>query len=143
MDHFQRAFSYQLKLSQTLDCPFENCINLTGKYLCWSLFLIHWCFPVRFCKFFRRSFFTGHLRWLLLKGFCEGASLVKILEFCHFDIFGINNRCFRKIDMPLKKPIKKNSEYPRLLKGLLFFLLIVKFVKRSDQAIYYSGNNQF
>ena len=37
--------------------------------------------------------------------------------------------------MPLKKPIKKNSEYPRLLKGLSFFLLIVKFVKRSDQAI--------
>ena len=122
-------------MSQTLDCPFENCINLTGKYLCWSLFLIHRCFPVRFCKFFRISFFTEHLRWLLLKEFCEGASLVKTLEFCHFDIFGSITDASERSMMPLKKPIKKNSEYPRLLKGLSFFLLIVKFVKRSDQAI--------
>ena len=91
------------KIVSDLRLPFENCINLTGKYLCWSLFLIHRCFPVRFCKFFRISFFTEHLRWLLLKGFCEGASLVKILEFCHFDIFGINHRCFRKIDDALKE----------------------------------------
>ena len=122
-------------MSQTLDCPFENCINLTEKYLCWSLFLIHRCFPVRFCKFFRISFFTEHLRWLLLKEFCEGASLVKTLEFCHFDIFGSITDASERSMMPLKKPIKKNSEYPRLLKGLSFFLLIVKFVKRSDQAI--------
>ena len=49
-------------------------------------------------------FFTEHLRWLLLEGFCEGTSLVKILEFYHFNIFVINRRFSRKI------PIKENNE---------------------------------
>ena len=55
-------------------------------------------------EIFKNSFFTEQLRWLILEGFCEGTSLVKILQFCHFNIFGINNRCFRKM------PIKKNNE---------------------------------
>ena len=33
--------------------------------------LQHRCFPVKFCKFLRTFFFTEHLRWLLLEGFCE------------------------------------------------------------------------
>ena len=49
-------------------------------------------------------------------GVCEGTSLVKILLSCHFNIFGINPRCLRKM------PIKKNNEQTRLLKRLLFLL---------------------
>ena len=55
------------------------------------------------CKFLRISFFMEHLR-LLLEGVCKGTSLVKILQFCYFNIFGINYRCFRKMT------IKKNNE---------------------------------
>ena len=51
-----------------------------------------------------------------LEGVCEGNSLVKILLPCHFNIFGINPRCLRKM------PIKKNNEQTRLLKRLLFLL---------------------
>ena len=56
--------------------------KFTGKHLCQSLFfnkvaclrpgtllkkrLWHRCFPVNFAKFLRTSFFTEHLRWLLL-----------------------------------------------------------------------------
>ena len=43
-------------------------------------------------------FFTEHLRWLLLEGFCEGTSLVKILQF------RVNHRYLRKM------PIKKTNE---------------------------------
>ena len=32
---------------------------------------------------------------------CEGTSLVKIFQSCHFNTFGINHRCLRK--MPIKK----------------------------------------
>ena len=62
------------------------------------------CFPVKFRKFLRTPFFTEHLWWLLLEGVCKGTSLVKILQSCHFNIFGINHRCFRKM------LIKKNNE---------------------------------
>ena len=98
----------------------KNFTNFTGKNLCWNFFLDkvadlkvcnfikkrlqHRCFPVEFHKFLRASFFTEHLRWLLLEGVFKGTSLVKILQCCHFNIFGINHRCFRKI------PIKKNIE---------------------------------
>ena len=57
----------------------KNFTNFTGKHLCWSLFLIklqacnflkkrlqHRDFPVKFVKFLKTSFFTDHLRWLLL-----------------------------------------------------------------------------
>ena len=47
------------------------------------------CFPVTFCKFLRIPFFTEWLGLLLLERVCEGTSLVKILQFCHFNIFGI------------------------------------------------------
>ena len=30
-------------------------------------------------------FFTQHLRWLFLEGVCEGTSLVKTLQFRHFN----------------------------------------------------------
>ena len=62
--------------------------------------LQHRCFSMKFHKFLRRPFFKEHLRWLLLEGVCKGTSLVKILRSCHFNIFGINYRCFRK--MPIK-----------------------------------------
>ena len=52
-------------------------------------------------QIFKNTFFTEHLWWLLLGGACEGTSLVKILHSCHFDIFWINYRCFRK--MPIKR----------------------------------------
>ena len=50
----------------------RNFAKFTGKQLCQSLFfnkvagLRHRYFPVKFAKFLRTSFFTEHLRWLLL-----------------------------------------------------------------------------
>ena len=61
-----------------------------------------------FCReilwIFKNIFFTEHLQCLVLEGVCEGTSFVKVLQSCHFNIFGINHRCFRKM------PIKKNNE---------------------------------
>ena len=47
---------------------------------------------IKFCKLqaFKNTFFTEHLRWLLLEWFCGRTSLVKILQSCHFNMFGIN-----------------------------------------------------
>ena len=47
--------------------------NFTGKHQCWSFAcnfikkrLQHRRFPVKFANFLRTSFFTEHLRWLIL-----------------------------------------------------------------------------
>ena len=49
-------------------------VILTGKYLCWSLFLINFVkeTPTQVCsceywKIFKNSFFVEHIRWLLLQ----------------------------------------------------------------------------
>ena len=55
------------------------------------------CFPVKFRKFLRTPFFIEHIRCLLLEGVCEGTSFVKILQSCHFNIFGIT--CFREMSI--------------------------------------------
>ena len=62
--------------------------------MCWSLFLIKLqairltalfketptqMFSCEISQIFKNTFFTEHLRWLLLDWVCEGASLVKIL----------------------------------------------------------------
>ena len=70
-------------------------------------------FSCEISQIFKNTFFTEHLRWLLLEGVCEGTSLVKILQSCHFDIFEINHRCFRKI------PIKVGLSPPNI-KGNIF-----------------------
>ena len=45
----------------------KNLANFTRKHLCWSPFrLQYWRFPVKFATFFRTSFFTEHLQWLLM-----------------------------------------------------------------------------
>ena len=60
----------------------NNFANFIGKRLCWAPFLMklqalgpanlltkrlqHRCFPVKFAKVLKTSFFTEQLRWLLL-----------------------------------------------------------------------------
>ena len=69
------------------------CANATGQYLAFNGLteneekvylrpaatlkkrLQHRCFPVNFVKFFRASFFTEHLRWLLLCIFMKSKDL--------------------------------------------------------------------
>ena len=55
---------------------FKNFTNFTRKHLCRSLLVIklqalrrfqHRCFPVKYVKFLRTTFFTERLQWLLLK----------------------------------------------------------------------------
>ena len=45
----------------------KNFINVTGIHVCIKKRLQHRCFQVKSEKFLRTSFFTEHLRWLLLK----------------------------------------------------------------------------
>ena len=71
----------------------KNFVNFTGKHLCRRLFnkvagpqnsnfirkrLQNRCFPAKFAKVLRKSFFTEHLQWLLLtiSGF-QTATLLK------------------------------------------------------------------
>ena len=53
--------------------------HFTGKHLCWSLFLIKFqasrpaaqVFSCEISKIFKKTFFTEHLRWLLLNSNVE------------------------------------------------------------------------
>ena len=45
----------------------KNFANFTGKHLCWSLFLIHTCFPVKFAKFLTAHFLKNIYERLLLR----------------------------------------------------------------------------
>ena len=60
----------------------KNFANFTEKHLCWSLFLIklqafrpvtllkrkpNQVFSCEICEMFKNTFFTEHIRWLLLK----------------------------------------------------------------------------
>ena len=53
---------------------FKNFTILSGKHLCWSLFLIKLqafrFFPVNIAKLIRSKFFIKYLRWLLHHMFC-------------------------------------------------------------------------
>ena len=106
-EHFMIKFCQKQSFAV---CSKKICKFLWKTPVLESLFLIkfkrlqHRYFPKRFCKFLRIFFFTEHFWWLLLEGFCEGTRLVKILHFYHFNISGINHRCFRKM------PVKKNNE---------------------------------
>ena len=99
----------------------KNFANFTRKHLCWSFFLIKLqaLFNKVSCEIsqiFKNTFFNKTPLVAASGRVCEETSLVKILQSCHGNIFGINRRCFRKI------PIKKNNEKPRLLKRLSFLL---------------------
>ena len=104
----------------------KNFTNFTGLKACnfTKKRLEHRCFPVKIAKFLRTPFFTELLLpWLLLEGVFERTSFVKILQPCHFNIFEINHRCFRKMF------IKKYNEEPRLWKCVSTFwsaLLVYK-----------------
>ena len=82
----------------------KNFENFTEKHLRWKILknfikkrLQERWFLVKFLEFLRTPSFTEHLWWLFLERVCQGTSLVKILQSCHFNIFGNNHRCFRKI----------------------------------------------
>ena len=77
-------------------------------------------FSCKVSQIFKNIFFTEHLQWLLLERVCEETSLVKILQSCHFNVFVINHRCFRRM------LIKENNEQPRLLKRLSLLLLFLR-----------------
>ena len=69
--------SSRLQILFKIGAP-KNFAILTGKHLCWSLFLglkacnfikkrlQHRCFPVNIAKFLRTAFSIEHLWWLLL-----------------------------------------------------------------------------
>ena len=62
----------------------KNLRSFTGKLLCCCLFLME---LQEISEIFKNTFFIKHLQWLPLDGFCEGTSLVKILQSCHLNIF--------------------------------------------------------
>ena len=87
----------------------KNFANFARKHLCWSFFLIKLqaLFNKVSCEIsqiFKNIFFNKTPLVAASGRVCEETSLVKILQSSHFNIFGINHRCFRKI------PIKKNNE---------------------------------
>ena len=45
----------------------KNFADFTGKHLCWNIFLIHTCFPVKFANFSRTSFSKNIWERLLLR----------------------------------------------------------------------------
>ena len=65
--------------------------------------LQHRRFPVKFRKCLRAPFLQNTFGGWFWKE-TKGTSLVKILQSCLFNIFGINHRCFRKT------VIKKSTE---------------------------------
>ena len=79
----------------------KNLRNFTGKNLSWCLILIK-------LQALKTFFSTEHFQWLLLEGFCEGTSLVKILQSFHFNLYGINHAKASEI-RPLRKIINNRD----------------------------------
>ena len=52
--------------------------------------LWHRCFPVNFSKFPRKTFFTEHLRWLLLESHTLSTSIFATLIFHQKEIFPLS-----------------------------------------------------
>ena len=52
--------------------------------------LWHRCFPVNFSKFLRKTFFTEHLRWLLLESHTLSTSIFATLIFHQKEIFPLS-----------------------------------------------------
>ena len=83
----------------------RNFTKFTGKHLCQSLFfnkvaglrpatlskkrLWRRCFPVNFVKFVRPSFFTEHLRWLLLYIYVTSCLLYSFI-MTMFNLFSLD-----------------------------------------------------
>ena len=87
----------------------KNFANFTRKRLHWSFFLIKLQalfnnVSYEISQIFKNTFFNKTPLVAVSGRVCEETSLVKIFQSCHFNIFGINHRCLRKI------PIKKNNE---------------------------------
>ena len=96
--------------------------NFLGKHLRWSLILIK-------LKTFKRDSNAGLFLFLFLQntsGGCfwkesEGTSLVKILQSCHFDIFGIKDASERR---PLRILIN-NSHCCNVYRSLVSLVVII------------------
>ena len=85
----------------------KNLQYFTEKHMCWSLSIITLqlylketptqMFSCEISQICKNTFFTEHLRRLLLEGVCEGASLVKISQSCHLiyleSVTDISERC--------------------------------------------------
>ena len=101
--------------------------------------LQHKYFPVNFRKFLKTTFFTEHLRWLLLKRVCEGTSLVKILQSYHLHIFGINRRWFKK--MPIKK-IMNNRDCWNVYRSSFYYSKLYVFICEIQKNLYLSREQE-
>ena len=104
----RKGRSTRLQVFSKIDV-LKNFANFTRKHLCWSFFLIKLqaLFNKVSCEIsqiFKNTFFNKTPLVAASGRVCEETSLVKILQSCHCNIFGINHRCFRKI------PIKINNE---------------------------------
>ena len=67
------------KKTSMLESPFNKVAGLKACNFI-KIRLQHKSFLVSFSKFLKATFFTEHLRWLLLKRVCDGTSSVKILQ---------------------------------------------------------------
>ena len=63
--------------------------HFAGKHLRPAILLKKTPAPGPSCETLKNNFFTKHFRQLLLEGVGEGASLVKIFQDCHFNIYGM------------------------------------------------------
>ena len=81
----------------------KNFAIFTGKHLCWSLFLIKFLFnkvslqmtptqvlSYEYCKIVRNSFFTEHLRWLLLPLNSNKGKKKKVRKCYHLRVLTVN-----------------------------------------------------
>ena len=81
-----------------LECLFKKVIDLKACNFIKKR-LQRKCFPVKFCKFSRTIFFYRIPPVAASGRESEGTSIARILQSCHFNICGINHRCFREIIM--------------------------------------------
>ena len=89
----------------------KNFANFTGKHLCWSVFLINLeafsqLFSCKICKIFKNTFFTKHLRWLLLSIFCW-------LTRIHCEPW-INRECFQNFQTSSSSEFRGLMLYARI-----------------------------
>ena len=106
----------------------QNFSILTGKHLCWSLFLImeslqHRCFPVNIAKFLKTAFSIEHLLWLLLfLVFCDKLC-AKMSYVSHF--FCILTQCCL---------LRKSKSIEFLIKTIKFLFSRLFFIYKSKKC---------
>ena len=93
------------------------------SYVCNGKETLYRCFPVNFSKFLRKTFFTEHLRWLLLKSHTSSTSIFATLIFHQKEIFPLSTSAGNIVKRLRERIIRRVAKRGEGGRGLLCLFL--------------------